>query len=51
MSARTGQPITRLTRHQHQTPSARSSQVGFRATDAGYPRRSGATKRQHVISM
>jgi hypothetical protein len=33
------------------TPNARSSQIGFRATDAGYPRRSGATKSEHVISM
>jgi hypothetical protein len=51
VSARTGQPITRLTHHQHQILSARSSQIGFRATDAGYPRSSGATKRQHMISI
>jgi hypothetical protein len=32
------------------TPNAHSSHIGFRATDAGYPRRSGATKSNHVIS-
>jgi hypothetical protein len=50
MSAWTGQPTTRLARrlHQHQTLVRL---IGFRATDAGYPRRSGATKSKHVISM
>ena len=33
------------------TPNARSSHIGFRATDAGYSRRSGATESKHVISM
>jgi hypothetical protein len=47
VSAGTGQPTTRLA---HQ-PNARSSHIGFRATDAGYSRHSGATKSKLVISM